>query len=112
VADWHEIISIVISSLAVVGITALMAFGRKFLDVPKQVIIITAALYRILRSNKYQGVALQKIAVALKNGSTNGEADEAVKAVLTDQERTDEFLRRAALARPDNLADLFKEDDE
>ena len=106
----RDIIITVIGGLILSGVTTMILFLRRFTDLPRQSIIITAALYRILWSNKYQGVALQKIAVAIKTGKCNGEADEAVKAVLTDQERTDEFLRKAALARPDNLADLFKED--
>jgi hypothetical protein len=106
---WRDIVSYVVGCLILAGITAIIMFIRKFSELPKQMIVVTAALFRVLRSNKYQGVALQKIAMALKNGCTNGEAEDATKAVITDQEKTDTFLRRAALARPENLADLLKE---
>jgi hypothetical protein len=107
---WRDVVSYVIGALILSGIMALILFGRKFADLPKQMIVVTAALFRVLRSNKSQGVALQKIAIALKTGCTNGECDEAVKVVVADQNKTDEFLQKAALAKPETLADLLKED--
>ncbi len=108
---WHDILTDVIGGLVLTGITSLFLFGRRFLDLPRQSLVITAALFRVLRSNKSQGIALEKIAGALKTGCKNGECDEAIKAVEIDQKKTDEFLQRAAFANPKSLSELLKEDE-
>ena len=107
----HEAITYVIGALMLAGITGIVLFLRAFAALPRQMIVVQAALFRLLRSNKFQGVALQKIATCQKNGCTNGETDDAVRAVLTDQEKTDTFLRKAALTKIEHINDLLKEDE-
>jgi hypothetical protein len=108
---WHDIFVDVIGGLILVGVTTLIVFGRQIVGLPREMIVVKAALFRLLRSNKLQGTALQKMALAIKQGSTNGEADDAVKAVVTDQNRTDAFFQKVALVHPDNLEDLLKEEE-
>ena len=108
---WHDIFVDVIGGLILVGVTTLIVFGRQIVGLPREMIVVKAALFRLLRSNKLQGTALQKMALAIKKGSTNGEADDAVKAVVTDQNRTDAFFQKVALVHPDNLEDLLKEEE-
>ena len=108
---WHEVLSYVIGGLILVGITTLIMFVRNLTGMPRQMIIVMASLFRLLRSNKLQGIALQKMATAIKNGSTNGEADEAIKAVDLDQRKTTEFFQRVALTTQSKLEDLLKEDE-
>jgi hypothetical protein len=107
----HDAITYVIGALMLAGITGIVLFLRAFAALPRQMIVVQAALFRLLRSNKFQGIALQKIAECQKKGCTNGATEDAVKAVLTDQEKTDNFLRKVALAKPEHLVDLLKEDD-
>ena len=106
-----ETIGTIISGLTVIGIIALLAFGRRIVGLPKEMIVVKAALFRQLRSNKLQGVALAKIATAVKLGSANGECDDAIKAVKTDQQKTDEFLAKAALLHSGSITDLLKEEE-
>ena len=108
---WHDIFVDVIGGLILVGVTTLIVFGRQIVGLPREMIVVKAALFRLLRSNKLKGTALQKMALAIKQGSTNGEADDAVKAVVTDQNRTDAFFQKVALVHPDNLEDLLKEEE-
>ena len=105
----HDAFTYVIGALGLAGVTALIMFLRTFMALPRQMIVVQAALFRLLRSNKLQGTALQKTAVALRSGCINGETDEAVKAVLTDQNRTDEFFRKLAVLKPKNLEELLEE---
>ena len=108
---WKDVLSYVIGCLILAGITVLIAVGRKLGQVPRQMIVITAALFRLLRSNKLQGTALQKLALAIKTGCTNGESDAAVAAVELDQTRTDEFFKRVALTSQERLEELLKEEE-
>ena len=108
---WKDVLSYVIGALILAGITAVLVFGRKLVQVPRQMIIITASLFRLLRSNKLQGTALQKLAMAIKTGCTNGESDAAVEAVQFDQKKTDEFFKRIALTPQEKLEDLLEEDE-
>ena len=108
---WHDIFVDVIGGLILVGVTTLIVFGRQIVGLPREMIVVKAALFRLLRSNKLKGTALQKMALAIKQGSTNGEADDAIKAVVTDQNRTDAFFQKVALVHPDNLEDLLKEEE-
>ena len=85
--------------------------NSRVVGLPREMIVVKAALFRLLRSNKLKGTALQKMALAIKQGSTNGEADDAIKAVVTDQNRTDAFFQKVALVHPDNLEDLLKEEE-
>ena len=98
-----ETISTIISSLTVVGIIALLAFGKKIVGLPKEMLIVKAALFRLLRSNKIQGVALATIAECQKEGKCNGKTEIAIKAVETDQQKIDAFLAKAALGKPEAL---------
>ncbi len=102
-----ETIGLIISGVSVTGILALMAFARKILALPKEMMVVKAALFRLLRSNKKQGTALIIIAECQKSGKCNGDTDIAVKAVKKDQESIDTFLTNAALGKVD-----LKEDDE
>jgi len=108
---WHDILGDVIGGLILAGITTLIVFGRQIVGLPREMIVVKAALFRLLRSNKLQGTALQKMALAIKQGSTNGESDDAIKAVAIDQSKTDAFFQKVALVRPDNLEDLLKEEE-
>lgn len=108
VSTTAETIGLIISSLTVAGIITLIAFGRKIVGLPKEMLVIRAALFRLLRSNKLQGVALAKIAECQKEGVNNGKTDIAVAAVTDDQKKIDEFLTKAALGKVD---DLLKEED-
>ena len=108
---WHEVLTNIIGGLILAGIIALIVFGRQFIGLPRQIVIILAALFRLLRSNKLQGIALEKVAECQKKGCANGETETAVKAVKTDRDRTDEFFRRIALTPQDKLEDLLKEDE-
>jgi hypothetical protein len=108
---WHDVLTYVIGGLLLMGVTALLMVGKNLAHVPQQMVVNQAALFRLLRSNKLQGTALQKIAVALKSGCTNGEADDAVRAVGMDQSKTDEFFKRIALTPKAKLEELLKEDE-
>lgn len=105
-----ETIGLIISGLSVTGIIALIAFGRKILALPKEMMIVKAALFRLLRSNKIQGVALSTIAECQKAQKCNGDTDIAVKAVKEDQKKIDEFLLTAALGKV-NPIDIIKEEE-
>jgi hypothetical protein len=102
-----QTIGLIVSSLTVAGIVALIAVGRRILGLPKEMLIVKAALFRLLRSNKLQGVALAKIAECQKSGTNNGGTDIAVSAVSRDQTEIDNFLAKAALG---NVDDLFNEE--
>jgi uncharacterized membrane protein len=106
-----DVISSVVAGLILVGITALIVFGRRLVQIPRQMIIITAALFRLLRSNKLQGTALQKLAIAVKSRGANGTTDDAIDAVALDQNKTDEFFRKVALTSQEHLEELLKEDE-
>jgi hypothetical protein len=104
----HETVSLVISTVTAAGIVALIAFGRKIIGLPREMLIVKAALFRLLRSNKLQGVALTKIAECQKEGTKNGKCDEAASAVSEDQEKTDRFLTAAALGKFDTVEEELK----
>jgi hypothetical protein len=105
----HDAITYIIGSIGLVLLTAAFLFMRTVAALPRQMIVVQAALFRLLRSNKLQGTALQKTALAMKTGCTNGETDDAVKAVIVDQNLTDEFFRKLAILKPKNLEELLKE---
>jgi hypothetical protein len=105
----HDAITYVIGALMLAGITGIVLFLRAFAALPTQMIVVQAALFRLLRSNKLQGVALQKIAECQKKGCTNGATEDAVRAVGEDQNRTDEFFRKLAVLKPKNLEELLRE---
>jgi hypothetical protein len=107
----RDALSYVLGSLLLAGIMTLIVLGRSLIQLPRQMIIITAALFRLLRSNKLQGIALEKVAHCQKDGCLNGETEEAVKAVKKDRDKTDEFFRRIALTPQEKLEDLLKEDE-
>ena len=107
----HEALTYVIGAVGLAIVSAIYLFIRTLLPIPRQMIIVQAALFRLLRSNKLQGTALQKTALAVKNGCTNGESDEAVKAVITDQDRTDMFFKKLSVLKPRNLEELLKEEE-
>jgi hypothetical protein len=106
-----QTISDILSALTVLGIIALLTFVRQIVGLPKEMLIVKAALFRLLRSNKKQGLALAKIAECQKKGTANGDTDIAVAAVTEDQDQIDKFLVRAAFANSKNLEDLMKEDE-
>jgi len=108
-STFAETISLVISGLMVAGIIALIAFGRKLIALPQQMILVMAALFRMLKSNRLSGVAIKKIAAAMKSGGVNGETDDAVKAIETDQEKMDLFFKLAAFTKPKDLEKLLKD---
>jgi hypothetical protein len=108
---WKDALSYIIGTLILAGITTLLIFGKQLAGIPRQMIIITAALFRLLRSNKLQGVALEKVAECQEKGVTNGATKIAVAAVVKDREKTDEFFRRIALTPQEKLEDLLKEDE-
>ena len=108
---WHDILTDIIGGLILAGIVAMIALGRQFIGLPRQVVIILAALFRLLRSNKLQGIALEKVAECQKKGCADGDTDIAVKAVVTDRAKTDAFFQRIALTPQDKLEDLLKEDE-
>ncbi len=103
-----ETINIVITSLTAAGIIALIAFGRKIVGLPKEMIIVKAALFRLLRSNKLQGTALSNLAKCQEEGTRDGKAQEAVRAVEEDQQKTDSFLTKAALGKIEEVAEELK----
>jgi hypothetical protein len=105
-----ETISLIVSGVTVAGIVALIAFARKILSLPKEMIVVKAALFRLLRSNKFQGIALEKIATCQKEGCSNGELEGAVKAVTKDRDKIDKFLTAAAFGKVD--PQVIKEEDE
>jgi hypothetical protein len=102
-----QVIGDIIAGLAVIGIVAILALGKRIIALPKEMLIVKAALFRLLRSNKLQGVALEKIAICQKKGCANGETEDAVKAVVKDQGKIESFLMSAAL----NKISDFKEED-
>jgi hypothetical protein len=106
-----ETIGQILSGLTVIGIATLIAFGRKIVGLPKEMIIVKAALFRLLRSNKLQGIAIAKIAEVQKEGTANGKTDEAVRAVTIDQVSTEAFLTKAAFAKPEKLEDLLEKEE-
>ena len=110
-SSFSETISLAVSSLLVLGIVTVVTLGRKLLMLPKEMVIVKAALFRLLRSNRLQGIAISKIAEVQKEGTANGKTDEAVKAVAEDQVRIDTFLIKAALGKTDVLDDVIKEEE-
>ena len=107
-----QILSLVASSIIVIVLTALFVFSRKLIGLPKEMIIVKAALFRALRSNKSQGMAIKNIALAMKEGTANGRCDEAVRVVTEDEDRTDRFLLKAAMGHTDVLDDVMKESED
>jgi hypothetical protein len=99
------------AGFAVLFIT-LAGFGWKLVQklsaLMKQFTVMKALLFRQLRSNKLQGVALEKIAICQKQGCSNGETETAVKAVKEDQEKTDALLAAAALGDINKVAEEIK----
>jgi hypothetical protein len=93
-------------------LVTLIGFGwklmRKLGDLLRQFTIMKALQFRQLRSNKLQGVALEKIAICQKKGCSNGETDIAVKAVKEDQEKTDALLAAAALGDITKITEEIK----
>ena len=104
-----EILTLIISSLAAAGILALLAYGRKILTLPKEMLIVKAALFRVLRSNKTQGIALATIAQCQRDKKCNGDTEMAIARVRRDQEKIDEFLK-AALFDESKIEIVEKED--
>jgi threonine synthase len=103
-----EIVGLIISGLAVAGVTAILVFFRKLIALPKQMIIVQAALFRVLRSNKVQGTALTTIARCQKEQKCNGDTENAIDAVRIDQEKTDAFLAVAALGNIEQVKEELK----
>lgn len=103
-----NILELAISSLIVVGITTSLVVLRKVMALPRDMVIIKAAVFRLLRSNKVQGVALTTIAECQKAGKCNGDTGIAVEAVKRDQEATDIFLTAAALGETGKIEEELK----
>lgn len=108
VISLRDTIGLIVSSLTAAGIIALIAFGRRIIGLPKEMIIVKAALFRLLRSNKTQGIALTTIAACQKDQRCDGNTDKAIEAVKADQERTDAFLTKAALGKVEDVEDELK----
>jgi|GEM_PF-2834959 hypothetical protein len=92
-----EIAGLIISGLVVTAILALIAFMRKIFLLPKEMAVVKAAMFRLLRSNKKQGIALITIAECQKTQKCNGSTDQAISAVKDDQDKIDRFLTSASL---------------
>lgn len=99
---------LIISGAVLLVLPVIAISFRKIVFLPREMQIVKAALFRILRSNKIQGVALTTIAKCQKDQACDGNTDEAIAAVKTDQDKIDDFLRAAALGKVDPLDEVLK----
>lgn len=85
------------TAITVAAILGGFAAMRRWLT--KELRITKAAVFRLLKSNRTQGKALEAIAECQKNGRCNGETDSAIDAVRRDRTAIADWLRAALLGQ-------------
>lgn len=65
----------------------------------KDLRIVKAAVFRLLRSNRVQGKALESIAECQKEGKCNGSTDAAISAVRKDRSGIANWLRAVLMGQ-------------
>jgi hypothetical protein len=96
IVNFSDILTAVVGTLIVSGLTATIVSLRKVARIPKDIHIIKAAMFRLLNANKVQGDAL----IVTMTKVANGDGISAAQAVKKEQENIDNFLRRASLGIP------------
>ena len=94
-----ETIALSVSAISVVGILAILALGRKIIALPKDMIVVKAAVFRLLRSNQIQSDALVATMHCQVSGDCNGEIGESIEKVKKDQKKITNFLTGVAMGK-------------
>ena len=72
---------------------------HKMQEIPREIVLLKAAVFRLLRSNKVQGTGIITIAKNQQSGTTNGTTETTITAVELDQKKIDLYLQYAALGK-------------